>query len=252
MMDAHDPRRPGRGPVASSVVLHLAAGLMAWLGQSWAQRPMEFVAYEMNLVTFADLEEPEEFTVAQTDLEVETPDDPPPTPPREPEPPPPDPEPAPTPTPPRPPPERRPERPPEPAPQPREQPAPAPQRERPPEATSPEATSSSEIVARMEGLRRDYPAYYDQIQREIYRCFRPPAGVDRATTIVRFEIRRDGRVPNSSIRLFQRSGNTSFDLTAVAAVECAGAGRFGPLPEDLPFDALPVQFTFSPRGSEER
>ena len=246
-----DPRRPGRGPVLASVALHAVAVAGAWLGQSLMERPIEYVAFEMDIVTFADLEEPEDFAVAEPDLVVETPEESPPPPVEpEPEPPPPEPEPDPEPAP-RPP-EPQPERQREPEPPPREQTPPQPERppERPPEETR-EDVSSAEIVARMEGLRRDYPAYYDQIQREIFRCFRPPAGVDRATTIVRFEIRRDGRVPGSSIRLFQRSGNTPFDLQAVAAVECAGGGRFGPLPPDLPFDVLPVQFTFSPRGFQE-
>ncbi len=253
MSSSHeDPRRPGRGPVLSSVALHVVAVAGAWLGQSLADRPIEYVAYEMDIVTFADLEEPEDFTVAEPDLVVETPQETPPPPTPEPEPPPPPPEPDPEPTP-RPP-EPRPEREPEPEPQPQPRPETPPERERPPERppeTAREEVTSAEIVARMEGLRRDYPAYYDQIQREIFRCFRPPAGVDRATTVVRFEIRRDGMVPGASIRLHQRSGSTPFDLQAVAAVECAGGGRFGPLPPDLPFDVLPVQFTFSPRGFQE-
>jgi outer membrane biosynthesis protein TonB len=243
-----DPRRPGRGPVLSSVALHLVAVVVAWWAQSMAGTPLEYVAYEMDIMTFADLEELEDFTVAEPDLVVETPEEVvPPEPQPEPEPePPPDPEPEPV------EPEPQPEPEPEPEPRPREETPPQPERppERPPEEAREEVTSA-EIVARMEGLRRDYPAYYDQIQREIFRCFRPPAGVDRATTVVRFEISRDGRVPGASIRLHQRSGDSRFDIQAVAAVECAGGGRFGPLPSELPYDVLPVQFTFSPRGFQE-
>lgn len=246
-----DPRRPGRRPVLASVALHVVVVVFAWWWQSTLDEPIEYVAYEMDIVTFADLEAQEEVQPAEPDLVVETPEETPPEPPQpEPElpPPPPDPEPQPEPRPrePEPEPERTPE------PQPREETPPQRERppERPPEETTEEA-STVEMVARMEGLRRDYPAYYDQIQREILRCFRPPGGVDRATTVVRFEIRNDGRVPGSSIRLHQRSGNTRFDIQAVAAVECAGGGRFGPLPADLPFDVLPVQFTFSPAGSRE-
>ncbi|MDX1647346.1 MAG: hypothetical protein R3304_09400, partial [Longimicrobiales bacterium] len=45
-----------------------------------------------------------------------------------------------------------------------------------------------------------------------------------------------------------RSGNAAFDIEALGAVECAGQGRFGPLPEELPYDRFPVRFTFRPLG----
>jgi hypothetical protein len=32
-------------------------------------------------------------------------------------------------------------------------------------------------------------------------------------------------------------------------VDCAGKGRFGPLPDDFPWDILPVQFKFRPYGA---
>ncbi|TVR66694.1 MAG: hypothetical protein EA422_01450 [Gemmatimonadales bacterium] len=101
----------------------------------------------------------------------------------------------------------------------------------------------------MEGLQRDFPAYYSRIVQEIQRCFRAPTGSDRGTSVVRFEIVSDGTIPTSSISLHQRSGNARLDVAALGAIECAGGGRFGPLPSDLPFDRLPVQFTFSPAGT---
>jgi hypothetical protein len=45
-----------------------------------------------------------------------------------------------------------------------------------------------------------------------------------------------------------RSGSTAFDFEAIGAVECAGQGRFGQLPDELPYDRLPVQFDFRPTG----
>jgi hypothetical protein len=36
----------------------------------------------------------------------------------------------------------------------------------------------------------------------------------------------------------------------MGAVDCAGRGRFGPLPEDLPFETLPVEFSFRPTGTD--
>ncbi len=73
-------------------------------------------------------------------------------------------------------------------------------------------------------------------------------GGGNLTTVLRFEIRRDGRIPGSSIRVHQRSGSGSFDIEAMGAVECAGQGRLGPLPDELPYDVLPIQFTFRPAG----
>ena len=58
-------------------------------------------------------------------------------------------------------------------------------------------------------------------------------------------IEDDGSVRES--RFLRRSGNPAFDYTTMeAVVECAGQGRFGPLPEDLPYDRLPIRFTFRP------
>ena len=67
------------------------------------------------------------------------------------------------------------------------------------------------------------------------------------TSIV-FVIGRDGTVDGGSIDFYDRSGNVNFDYAAMGAVECAGNGRFGPLPEELGWDRLPILFTFRPRG----
>ena len=46
---------------------------------------------------------------------------------------------------------------------------------------------------------------------------------------------------------------SAFDFEALGAVECAGKGRFGALPEELPFDRLPVEFTIkASRGRPPR
>jgi hypothetical protein len=96
----------------------------------------------------------------------------------------------------------------------------------------------------MEGLRRDFPEYWNNIIRQIQRCFRPPAG-NWATTMT-FSIRRDGSVDD--IEFERRSGNTAFDYLAMEAVECAGQGRFGPLPAELPYEYQPIRFEFRPSG----
>jgi outer membrane biosynthesis protein TonB len=236
-------RRPGTGSVTASVALHVVVALGAWGAHRSAAQPIEFISYEIEMVAFEDLAEGPP-AVPEEELVVETPDEPEPPAPEpepEPEPPLPDPEPDPVPPPVR---EREPE--PEPVREPpREQPRPT------PTETRAEELTSAEIAVRMEGLQRDFPAYYGRIITAIQQCFRP-VGTGNLTTVVRFDILRDGTVPGGSIRIHQRSGNVQFDVSAVGAVECAGrAGelnRFGPLPDDLPVDALPILFTFSPRG----
>jgi periplasmic protein TonB len=245
---------PGRGPLLASVAVHAVVALVAWYAHRAAFQPFEYVAYEMQMISVAEMEALEELAFAEPDLVVETPEDPePPLPEPEVETPPPLPEPEPEVTP-EPAPEPRPERP-EPEPEPPPRPVePAPEAPRPQPTVEPERpaeASTADIMARMEGLQRDFPAYYQRIQTEIARCFRPPPGVERATTILRFQISRDGTVQGGSIRVHQRSGNTRFDMAALGAVECAGAGRFGPLPDEISGGMLPVQFTFSPVGFRE-
>jgi periplasmic protein TonB len=243
---SRDSTRPGGSAVLASIALHVMVAAVAWWAHRAASEPIEFVAFEMDLVSFAELEDRDP-GVPEDEVVVETPEDPaPPEPEPEPEPPPPDPD----------PPEEEPEPEPEPE-QPEERPRESPPVERPrerpreerpavPEERAEELTSA-EVAVRMEGLQREFPAYYTRIIREIDRCFRPPAGRNLTAT-VRFDIRRDGIVPRGSIDLQRRSGQLQFDVAAVAAVECAGAGRLGPLPDDLPWDTLPILFTFRPAG----
>lgn len=94
---------------------------------------------------------------------------------------------------------------------------------------------------------RDYPAYYDNIIRQIERCFRPP-DTRNHVAVVRFMIQEDGSV--TDIGVAERSGSFMFDLAAQDAIDCAGRrGRLGPLPQGYSWDVLPVQFRFRP-GSE--
>jgi outer membrane biosynthesis protein TonB len=234
-------RKPGRGPVLASIALHVLVAMVAWWAHRSAAQVIEFISYEIDLVAFEEIDDGPP-TLPEEELVVETPDDPAPPEPEpepEPEPPPPDPEPEPT-----------PEPEPEPAPAPEPEPAPErPREERPPSPPETveraEEVTSAEIAVRMEGLQRDFPAYYTRIITEIDRCFRPP-GRGNLEVTVRFDIRRDGSVPSGSIDVQRPSGQFQFDVAAVAAVECAGAGRFGPLPDDLPWDVLPILFTFRP------
>ena len=252
-----DPRRPGRGPVLASVALHVVLVFAAWWTHRSMGEPFEYVSYQIEFVMTADLEALDDLGTPEPPVVVTPADPPPPAPEPPPTPPPPPPEPTPTPPPPQPEPEPTPPQPdPEPAP-PEPEPAPPapppapPVTQPPPPPASTATASATEMNIRMEGLQRDFPAYYALIIREIERCFRWTGSGNWAATL-RFEIQRDGRVPASSIRMFTRSGNGAFDIEAMGAIECAGAGRLDPLPPDLPYDVLPIQFTFDPARSQGR
>ena len=124
--------------------------------------------------------------------------------------------------------------------------------ETPPSAPDPppdEIDESGEgINVRLEGVRRDYPAYYNNIIRQIFNCFRWRGGGSWEATVF-FMIVREGTV--TDMRFLSRSGSTAFDFEAIGAVECAGQGRFGQLPDELPYDRLPVQFDFRPPGEAQ-
>ena len=147
---------------------------------------------------------------------------------------------------------------PEPEPEPEETPTPPVEETPPPpddtpapaaEAEEDVAEGGEDIDVRLEGLRRDFPQYYGNIIVQMRRCFRPPDNENREATI-RFLVHRDGST--SDYETVRSSGSFSFDIEAQGAVECAGRpGRIGPLPEDFPWDVLPIEFTFSPsRGSQ--
>lgn len=131
---------------------------------------------------------------------------------------------------------------------------PEPEEEDPAPATSPDPdpeveTPGEDLNVRMEGVRRDYPEYYNNIIRQMQRCFRW-RGADVYSASVYFVINRDGTV--SGIDVLVSSKNTPFDIEAMGAAECAGnRGRLGPLPEELPFEQLPVRFEFGPKSGQD-
>jgi outer membrane biosynthesis protein TonB len=233
-----------------SLALHTFVVLALFAGSWLEPAPLDFTTYRIEMVAMpaqqAELDQPEP---ASSDLVVETPDPVQPEPEPEPDipPPPPDdtrPEPEPEPEPAEPEPEPEPEAP-KPEPKPTQE-SPTPRTQTDPERET-ESDAGSDVNVRLEGVRRDYPQYYENIIRQIERCFTPPGGVRAVTAVLYFEIRRDGTV--TGLRFVQRSGLPDFDLSALAAIgDCAGRqGRFGVLPDDLPYDRLPVQFTFRPR-----
>lgn len=99
----------------------------------------------------------------------------------------------------------------------------------------------------MEGLRADFPEYYNRMVEAVWLCFQQLNTTrGNLTAIVRFEIQKDGRIGSSSIRRYRGSGNGVFDVAAIESVECAGRGMIGPLPPAMGIDILPVELTFRP------
>lgn len=219
--------RPGRKTLFASAGVHVVAIVLTLLAQLSNNRVEEFETIAITLVSPPPSREaPEPAPVVEEEVVVETPE---PVPEEEPPPvieevEPVEERPTPTPTPP----------PPEPEPEEAGDPEPA------------EELSGEDLNIRMEGLRRDYPEYYSNIIRQIQRCFEY-RGNQRLETSMVFYILRDGTVEQRSMDFDTRSGNVNFDFAAMGAVECA-SGRFGPLPEDLGRDRLPILFTFRPQG----
>jgi outer membrane biosynthesis protein TonB len=225
-----------------SAALHLALLAFAWLSTLYEPPRIEFITYEVELVSPPPAAQAQEVEVATEEIVVQRPD---------PEPRPPEPEVeevVPVEAPEERPPEQTPERevPSEQPPEPDEEVSVAAAPTEPPEEATP--VSGEGLEVRIEGLRRDYPEYYNNIIRQIFRCFRWRQGGGWQATVY-FVIRRDGTV--SDLDFLARSGNAAFDFEAMGAVDCAGQGRFGPLPEDLPWDRMPVKFDFRPPGGTD-
>lgn len=235
-MRRHDPF--DRKSLAASIGVHVGVLLLSVVSSLSARPPLEFVSYQIELVSPPPAVQEEEAAPATEELVVERPDPAPAEPEEE--------DPIPVETEKKPPP-----KPPEAEQPPRQDPAEKPAEQNttpvtdaPVEDEEPEESGEG-INVRLEGVRRDYPAYYDNIIRQIQRCFRWRGQGSWETTVF-FVIGRDGMV--SEREFVKRSGNPTFDFEALGAVDCAGKGRFGALPEDLPYDGLPIQFNFRPQG----
>lgn len=230
-----------KGSLFKSAGLHVALIAAAWASTAYATpEPMVFLTYDIEIVSPPATQVAEETVQATEELVVERPDP-------EPEPPQPETE------------DVVPIEDPEPEPEP-DPPPEEPVEEQPPEVAEETVVATTEepveeettsetgedIEVRMEGLQRDYPEYYNNIIRQIERCFRWTGGGSWETTVF-FYITRDGSV--EGLDFVRRSGSTAFDFDAMGAVDCAGrANRLGALPDDLPYERFPVRFVFRPRG----
>ena len=100
------------------------------------------------------------------------------------------------------------------------------------------------VNARTEGVEFPYPAYLNNIVRQIAVRFNPRnPGALRAEVF--FIVRRDGSI--GEFRFLTKSNVYAFDLEAQGAIEAAGSAKaFGRLPDGYVNDFLPVIFSFDP------
>ena len=229
--DVRGRRRPDRPAVLGSAGIHVGIALIVVLVSALRPPPVQYETVMIEIVSPppAPAEEAPEDASLPEELEVDTPEPEP----EEAEIPLPTEEETPPPTPDQPPVEDTPET--------AEEEAPPVEEDL---VEEPEEEVGSGLNVRLEGLMRDYPEYWERIITQIGRCFRGSQNAHSA--VVRFTIHNDGTV--SDIDVVESSGSLAFELSAIEAVECAGRGRFGPLPSDFQYETLPVLFSFQPRG----
>jgi outer membrane biosynthesis protein TonB len=231
----HRHQTVGKGPVIGSLFIHTAAIFLAWWISAVPHEVPEFIVYEIELISPSAAVLGEPTTAPPEELVIETPLDRVPEPQVE----------APAVV------EEQP--PPEEPPQPEETVAPPDvepvEEPAPPASPDPDPnveTPGEDLNVRMEGVRRDYPEYYNNIIRQMQRCFRWRGAEDLRATVY-FVINRDGSV--ADVDILESSRSIAFDIEAMGAAECAGSrDRLGPLPEELPFDRLPILFKFDPQS----
>lgn len=259
-MTSHQSSQPafssGRRPLGArsltlSIGIHaLALVAVFWVVPALQPEPVYYIVMEVEIVSAPPVQAPppeeDEPPAAEDELVVETPEEPEPPVVEEEE----DPLPIL---------EEEPEPEPEPDPEPdsAETPEPLPEETPPPAETPVPAESDEEeeaeetfeeLQARQEGFKAEYPEYFANILRQVNRCLRT---TDNRVATVRFEIERDGRT--TSFGVVRSSGRTTFDWQILEAIECAGRpDRLGPLPDDYPFEVLPITLVVSPRGGESQ
>ncbi len=238
----HQPRAPratrqtiGKGPVIGSAFVHTEAIFLAWWVSAAPTPVPDFIAFEIELISPPAAELGEPTMAPPEELVIERPTDPVPEPQEE-----------------TPPPAIEEEAPVDEPPEPEATVAPPDvelvDEPEPPTSPNPDPdveTPGEDLNVRMEGIRRDYPEYYNNIIRQMQRCFQWRGEVGLRATVY-FVINRDGSV--SDVDILEQSTSIGFDIEAMGAAECAGSNnRLGALPEDLPFDQLPIVFKIDPR-----
>jgi protein TonB len=106
------------------------------------------------------------------------------------------------------------------------------------------STGNDVATVSTEGVAFPFPEYLQNVVSQVLRRWQRPEQSTPLEAEVSFFVHRDGSV--TGLQLIKHSGNYSFDLEALGAVEEAGRRKaFGDLPEGWASDVLFVRFYFS-------
>ena len=106
------------------------------------------------------------------------------------------------------------------------------------------STGNDVATVSTEGVAFPFPEYLQNIVSQVLRRWQRPEQSTPLEAEVSFFVHRDGSV--TGLQLIHHSGNYSFDLEALGAVEEAGRRKvFGDLPAEWGSDVLFVRFYFS-------
>lgn len=99
------------------------------------------------------------------------------------------------------------------------------------------------VTVRTEGIAFPDQGYLNNITRQLTLNWHPRQQAGARVAEIKFTIHRDGAV--TGIEVVRRSGDRSYDIEAMGAIETVGNNRlFGPLPQVWSDDVLIVYFTF--------
>jgi TonB family protein len=114
----------------------------------------------------------------------------------------------------------------------------------PPRTSQPRATAL-QVLSSTEGI--DFRTYLDSLYFSIRRNFLatiPESAVrgEKGTMVVRFQIQKDGTLPDKSATIVSSSGKKDMDAVALSAIRAAAP--FARLPEGYAATTLDLQFSF--------
>ena len=114
-----------------------------------------------------------------------------------------------------------------------------------PPRTSQQHATGLEVLSSTEGI--DFRTYLDSLYFSIRRNFlakipESAAGGEKGIVVVRFQIQKDGTLPEKSATILSSSGKKDMDAAALNAIRTAAP--FARLPEEYAAPTLDLQFSF--------
>jgi TonB family protein len=114
-----------------------------------------------------------------------------------------------------------------------------------PPRTSQQHATGLEVLSSTEGI--DFRTYLDSLSFSIRRNFlakipESAAGGEKGIVVVRFQIQKDGTLPEKSATILSSSGKKDMDAAALSAIRTAAP--FARLPEGYAATTLDLQFSF--------